>query len=289
MGWRRLCFSIRFAFLFSLVNSFAVCAAALVTHTDDKALSSVSPFNTLGWQNVGPRGSVTAIYIGNGWMLTAQHVAPGGVILDGVSYSAVPESRIRLADPEGGTVQPDLAVFRIHPSPELGELAISSSAPAVGEPVVMVGGGRDRGEKFTWNGIAGFSLTSTRTKRWGSNRIEEAAQNYTTTYTNTRGFSTSFDPFDTRHEAQAVNGDSGGAVFIKRRGKFELAGVIFSIAKFPNQPEDSSLYGNRSYAADLSHYRKQLLELIRTGGTTIQRTSDVDRAPGKSPVSDPAD
>lgn len=256
---------------------------ALVTHTDDMALSSASPSKTLGWQNVGPRGSVTAIYIGNGWMLTAHHVASGEVVLDGVKYSAVPESRIRLDDPEGGALQPDLAVFRIHPSPELRELEISSSAPEVGEPVIMVGCGRDRGGKFTWNGIAGFSLASTRTKRWGSNRIEEVGQNYTTRYTNTRGFSTSFDPFDTRHEAQAVNGDSGGAVFIKRRGKFELAGVLFSITKFPEQPEDSILYGNSSYIVDLSHYREQILNLIRTEGTSIQRKSV---APAISPATE---
>ena len=85
-----------------------------------------------------------------------------------------------------------------------------------------------------------------------------------------------FDPFDTSYEAQAAAGDSGGAVFTKRGNGWELAGVLFSITMYADQPEGSSLYGNRSIAVDLSYYREQLLGLIRSAGTANQRTSDAN-------------
>ncbi len=278
-----------FVFICSAALGWAGSAGALVIHDEDDSLSSIDPSKKLGWRFVGSRGSVTAIYVGNGWVLTAGHVATGDVVLDGVRYASVPDSRIRLTDPDGGAVSPDLAVFRIHPNPDLGKLEIRKSAPEAGEPVIMIGCGLDRGSPFTWRGISGFSLTSKRTKRWGTNRIDEAGRVYSTAYTSTRGFSTRFDPFDTRHEAQAVNGDSGGAVFTKRDGSWELAGVLFTISTFADQPKESSLYGNFSFAVDLSHYREQILELISVDGAAIQRKSDASRADNISPSSEAGD
>jgi hypothetical protein len=178
-----------------------------------------------------------------------------------------------LKDPGGGKDQPDLAVFRIHPVPDLGRLKIRKSAPKVGEPTILVGCGLDRGPSRTWNGIAGFALGEKRTKRWGTNRIEQANRDYSSSFANTRGFSMSFDPFDTLHEAQVANGDSGGAVFTKPGNRWVLSGVLFSMAMFADQPEGSIFYGNRSFAVDLSHYREQLLGLIRADGAAIQRGS----------------
>jgi hypothetical protein len=70
-----------------------------------------------------------------------------------------------------------------------------------------------------------------------------------------------FDRRETRFEAQAAVGDSGGAVFIPRKGRFELAGVLIAVASFPDQPPGTALYGNLSTAADLSVFRKSLAAL----------------------------
>lgn len=283
----RIVHLIRFVFFCAAALVWTDGAEALVNHDEDTARSAVAPsaaLGSLGWQFVGPLGSVTAVYIDNGWVLTAGHVAIGEVTFEGVKYAAVPDSRIRLSDPEGG-LSPDIVAYRIHPKPDLGKLEIRESAPKVGEPVVMVGCGRDRGEAISWRGISGFSLTSKRMKRWGSNRIEEVGRYYSTQYTRTRGFGMSFDPFDTRYEAQAVNGDSGGAVFTKRGNRWELAGLLFTILAFADQPEATSLYGNRSFAVDLSHYREQILELIRSDGPLIQRESETGSGEALSPES----
>ena len=79
----------------------------------------------------------------------------------------------------------------------------------------------------------------------------------------TRAFAMSFDPFETKHEAQAALGDSGGAVFIRREGRFELAGVLIAVGGYPGQPPETSLYGNTTNAADLSVFARKLTELVR--------------------------
>jgi hypothetical protein len=78
----------------------------------------------------------------------------------------------------------------------------------------------------------------------------------------TRAFAMRFDAGETRLEAQAAVGDSGGAAFIEREGRFELAGVLIAIASYPGQPPETALYGNLTTAADLSVYRRTLSALL---------------------------
>jgi hypothetical protein len=64
-------------------------------------------------------------------------------------------------------------------------------------------------------------------------------------------------------ESQARPGDSGGAVFLRdAAGQWELAGVLHAIATYTNQPSNLALYGNVSFAADLSFYRPQIEALV---------------------------
>ena len=59
----------------------------------------------------------------------------------------------------------------------------------------------------------------------------------------------------TNHEAHAVRGDSGGAVFAKRGEEWELAGIM--IAATP------AVYGvGETIAADLAHYREEILSVV---------------------------
>jgi hypothetical protein len=65
-------------------------------------------------------------------------------------------------------------------------------------------------------------------------------------------------------EAQAVLGDSGGAVFQKNGSAWELGGVIFTVAGFSGQPSAATtpIYGNATYSADLSYYAPQILSVV---------------------------
>jgi hypothetical protein len=63
-------------------------------------------------------------------------------------------------------------------------------------------------------------------------------------------------------EGQAIAGDSGGAVFIKRGETWELAGMMNFVQLFENQPAGTAVLGNRSLAADLSVYHDQIQALV---------------------------
>ena len=95
--------------------------------------------------------------------------------------------------------------------------------------------------------------------RWGTNVVTG-----TSTVLDTEAFYTSFtETGGTTHEAQAANGDSGGAVFIKDGSLWELAGVMFAVGEYLGQPAETALYGNLTYAADLASYRDQIIEIAR--------------------------
>jgi hypothetical protein len=99
--------------------------------------------------------------------------------------------------------------------------------------------------------------------RWGTNRIFATRFDLDAHGVRTPAFAMRFDQGDTRHEAQAATGDSGGAVFIARKGRFELAGVLIAIVGQPEQPPETALYGNLTTAADLSVFRRELAALLQ--------------------------
>ena len=243
-----------------LLSVPAICA--LVIDSDAGDTSARAPAEVPGWANVGLRAGLTAIYLGNGWVITARHVGAGDVLLGGVSYRALPESTVQLGGSKGPPL-PDLIVFRIEPRPKLPSLRIRSTPPSVGEPAVLIGAGRDRGARTRWNGQSGWLWGPHSLLRWGTNRVSAVGVDAGTGEIVTRAFAMRFDPGGTRHEAQAAIGDSGGAVFIPRKGRFELAGVLIAVASYPTQPPETALYGNLTFAADLSIYQPKLAALLR--------------------------
>ena len=126
----------------------------------------------------------------------------------------------------------------------------------------MVGAGRARGERTTWKGHAGWSWGPGAALRWGTNRVFAVGLDVHAGGSVTPAFAMRFDSGETRREAQAAIGDSGGAVFIRRDGHFELAGVLIAIAGYPGQPPETALVGNFSTAADLSAFRDTLTPLL---------------------------
>jgi hypothetical protein len=98
----------------------------------------------------------------------------------------------------------------------------------------------------------------TQSIRWGTNEIAGSG-----TLLGDAAFATSFDEGATPHEAQAQYGDSGGPVFAKNaEGEWELAGILYTIDIYENQPS-YALYGNVTYAIDLASYREQIIAMVR--------------------------
>ena len=86
--------------MLALVLALGSCltwpARAVIIDSGDGTGNTSAPADDPGWAHVGNRGGLTAIYLGNGWVLTANHVGIGDVTFDGILYPAVADSYIRL-------------------------------------------------------------------------------------------------------------------------------------------------------------------------------------------------
>ncbi len=239
-----------------LVLGTAPRAGAVVIASEPGSGNVTAPADDPGFAHVGSPGIATVVYLGNGWVLTANHVADDDVTLGGVVYPRVPGSRVTFTNPDSSV--PDIAAYRIDPHPDLPILLIRADTPADGTPVLMIGHGLDRGGPVTWEGHDGFALLGSQSVRWGSNEIAGSG-----TLGGDAAIATSFDEAATPHEAQAQYGDSGGAVFAKdAQDDWELAGIMFTIDTYDGQPS-YVLYGNVTYAIDLSAYRDQIIAAVR--------------------------
>ena len=256
---------IRAALTFSLALVIAVDASAVLIDGDDGA-GCVAPFPVEPLYHVGVRGGLSAIYLGNGVVLTANHVGAGDVDFGGRVYSDVPGTAVRLANPDG--TDADLLMFAIYPRPDLPDLAITTARPAYLAQLLIAGNGLDRGAELWWdpNGTSppgvteGFRWASASHVRFGTNNLEVVPQSRVF---NTEVFGSYFDAGQSEPEAQAVVGDSGGAAFsLSPLGEWELSGVIIGISKYSGQPANTSFFGNKTYYADLAYYRSQLLDAI---------------------------
>jgi hypothetical protein len=272
-----------FLVLFLAVSS---AARAVVINSATGTGNTNAPVDEPGWANVGFLGGGTGLYLGSSWVLTASHVGAGSITLGGIPYAALPGSTVQLTNnTPGKTTLTDLIMFRLSSTPAgLGPLMLTSSPPTLDAPVVMIGAGRDRGAftrwdvdqstvPWTWTEVpsggnaAGYQTLLSSTMRWGTNTI---SQNDVWATVNVGGlrdvssFVTTFDILAGTDEAQAVVGDSGGAVFVKNGSAWELGGVMFSVDGYSGQPDATvtPVYGNVTLSADLSYYAPQIMSVI---------------------------
>ncbi len=235
----------------------SAAAQAVIVSKGDGAGNTSPPPDDPGFFNVGIDGAASAVYLRNGWVVTASHVGAGDATFGGIPYTFVKGSAVRMLNADRSPA--DLLVFRVDPIPPLPELSILSTPPELGAEVVMIGRGVDRGTPTTWSGYPGWFYGSAKTMRWGTNTVSSRDL----TILGTRAFQTIFGlPSATLYEAQAAPGDSGGAVFVRAGGRWQLAGIIFAVAPHFQQPGSSALYGNLTYSVQLQEYAPQISALL---------------------------
>lgn len=270
-------------------------APALILDAGDGMGNTTAPDDDPGWQNVGLHlGSPSVVYLGNRWILTANHVGASIVTLEGKRYDPVAGSLVQLQNPD--ETQADLLLFQIDDDPGLPALTIKASAPPIGEHVILISAGSSRSERVTVisddrGPIDGFLWQKDQTKRWGTNIVHGEPRPIEHIDTVTMAVPIVFDRIEdrlgTRQEAVAAKGDSGGAVFSRAdpldpESSWTLSGILFSVASQTGRPTKSSFYGDVTWAADLSHYRNQILETIGLEPPTAE-------LPAKAKVSDSAE
>lgn len=262
----------------------ALCATAIPAPADaviidsgDGTGNTTAPPDDPGWDNVGTKSGLTVVYLRNGWVITANHVGIGDILLDGGVYAHVPGSGVQLDNGDGTFA--DLLVYAITPIPTLPDLEIRANPSLPTGEVILVGKGRDRGaasdtdDPGIWTppgnpvpAIPGFYWGNTSSLRWGTN---EVTGYWTLGDPDTESIYTLFDDTGsldhTPDECQGANGDSGGALFAKDGLDWELAGIIWGIANFGGQnPNVSALRGNATIAADLSFYQVDIDAITAT-------------------------
>jgi len=99
--------------------------------------------------------------------------------------------------------------------------------------------------------------------RWGQNIVSATDLDIMVAGSPTRSFEVVFDlSGGVADEAQAVPGDSGGAVFIKRGGQWQLAGILFAVDLIENQPNGIAIFGQATQSVDVAFYRNEILAVI---------------------------
>jgi len=236
---------------------------AVLIASGDGTENTEPPIGFDGWDYVGKLNGLSGVYVGSGWVLTANHVGPGDFELGGNTYPWVPGSQSRLENTDGTLA--DLLMFSVFPYPtELGHIPLRETPPNPGDFVVMIGYGKDRGDPVTFdpNGasfpppaISGWTWGPGSSKRWGTNSVEGIPSSK---ILGTVAFYTSFDDGQIFPEAQNTQGDSGGGLFIVTGTGTELAGILYAVGPSPGQPVATSLFTNLSFAGRIDFYFEQI-------------------------------
>jgi hypothetical protein len=259
------------------ISLIAPTARAVVVSANYDAPTLLAPADNPGWNNVARMSGASAVYLGDRWMITADHVSDGQVLFSNGTVGTISYGSDLFLQNGGNFSPPDLRLFRLVSDPGLPTLAISASTPANGSRVMMIGAGDDRaGSQVGWTlsgnsstpvwtqvpalsgQTVGYLLTDTNHMRWGVNAVSGTSTFNTTTPV----FNTTFDRLGLPFEAQASRGDSGGGVFQSHNGAWSLAGIIDAQQLLGGQPSNTLAFGDQTLSVDLSVYRAQIESVL---------------------------
>lgn len=242
-------------------------ARALILYGGDNSANTTDPGGGVPWQSVGQVAGGSAVYIGGGYMLTANHVSLGGsVTFDGVTYYNIKASS---AQGLGGGV--DLMVFQLEelPSVAAAKLLLTPSEN-FDSSMTMIGWGVGRDGTPVGENAVGWGDASTVAKRWGQNVLRGAEVVSDSGYeyeslVSMLGSSTGDPAGLGANEAAATIYDSGSGVFQQIGGEWYLVGITTAVTH-----SGVSIFGDDSladgeggnYSVRLSTYSGEIIALV---------------------------
>ncbi|MBC2595610.1 hypothetical protein H5P28_15185 [Ruficoccus amylovorans] len=240
-----------------------------------------------GFANMFVVDGGTAVYLGEGWLLTANHVSAKWIELDGVR---VPSEQV--VDKVKRVKGADLKLIHLKEALDLPAVKIAAQPPEVGAEVIMIGAGRISEDKLTfwqvdqstkpwaWTELPdakGANMAGVLSKggyqmAWGTNRISAVQGKWLVT---------DFSPPSsqaTPFEAQAISQDSGGAMFAYTDEGWKLIGTMVTVGRLlPDQPGvvkpeksntlvvGSGVFGNLTMSLLLPPVRQEIIEITGLG------------------------
>ncbi len=277
-----------------LAIGFSQASAVVITAGDGSGNTTASGNFASAFAHVGTGGAGAIAYLGNGVILTANHVfnanPSGNVKINGTNYPLIANSSHQLHAPGDPGNLDDLRLLQIDITGGNPGGLLPLGTATTGSTVRMVGNGFNRDTaQTTWyvdttpvtwvwstSPFVGWDATGTgyrtslssQSLRWGENKIDGTPVAPAENGVNVVNMATVFtDPTlgGFADEAQAVEHDSGGSVFQFNSiaNQWELVGIITNVGPFIGQPNtpghtDTAVFGNATYFADLSKYQDQI-------------------------------
>ena len=305
----------RFAFLLAAALLSAPSAQALIIYgtgpTDvNNALNTITPVPPGSPQTVPANGApspnvvqfgpnnASGVYLGNGYVLTANHVnLVGAVVINGISYDIdpsfpTPQSSVHALQVTEAPDVVDLKLVKIVGSPPL---PVVQSLPLNFSPTAdlnlnctMIGWGVGKGTIIShqgWN----WGDDTTRAERWGTNATLSSPVPAVYSGYSYEALQTSFNRSLGSNTSEITTGDSGGGLFQQFGGVWKLSGITTTVLQyqtsaalydgqypFPmsDQPDAADFVRLEKYAHLL---RYENWANTKLGSSTASLTADPDK------------
>ncbi|MEP2775497.1 MAG: trypsin-like serine protease [Luteolibacter sp.] len=202
-----------------------------------------APANGAPWDNVILTNGGSGVYLGDGWVLTAEHVfddqAQPYVTYNSTQYLADLSQSYVLSNPQamqdaGYTASSDLVLFKLF-APLPGLTTVSLGTPAPNQQITMIGFGGG--------------------KSWGTNTTESNYGVVSVSGNNDFiGFLTDYDTA-TPTEGQGTGGDSGGGAFALFGNEWKLVGLMHAVSTTANP--------NLTLYSDISVYAPEIASIMQ--------------------------
>lgn len=259
----------RFWAVLSIIVAFGTANFTSLALVDaNSAANTSAPADGAPWDNVVGVNGASAVYLGGAWVLTASHVGYGSFAVGSSTFS--PDgTTLRLTNSDGSGT--DLILFHLTIAPPLPSIPLVSTTPAAFSQIDMIGFGHIAGSAQTNFGLySGFYWSFGATRSWGNNKVNLGGTSVINAGSgNVTAFNCDFTSpgtlgpaAQTSDEAQVSVGDSGGGVFQKSGSVWQLVGILDAEMTQVNQQPNTSVYGDKTYMADIATYQSQITAVL---------------------------